>query len=50
MEDVVPWVPFLFDNDVDIAGERILNYTYDSSAGLMALDQVALAGGGEEAA
>jgi peptide/nickel transport system substrate-binding protein len=50
MEDVVPWVPFLFDNDVDLAGERIVNYTYDSSAGLMALDQIGLAGGGEEAA
>jgi peptide/nickel transport system substrate-binding protein len=50
MEDIVPWVPFLFDNDVDLAGERIVNYTYDSSAGLMALDQVALVGGGEETA
>jgi peptide/nickel transport system substrate-binding protein len=45
MEEVVPWVPWLFDNDVDIAGPRILNYTYDSSAGLMALDQIALAQG-----
>jgi peptide/nickel transport system substrate-binding protein len=50
MEDIVPWVPFLFDNDVDIAGPRIVNYTYDSSAGLMALDQVSLADGGAEAA
>jgi peptide/nickel transport system substrate-binding protein len=49
MEDVVPWIPFLFDNDVDLSGERIQNYTYDSSAGLMALDQVWLAGGGAEA-
>lgn len=40
MEEVVPWIPFLFDNDVDIPGPRIQNYTYDSSAGLMALDQV----------
>jgi peptide/nickel transport system substrate-binding protein len=50
MEDIVPWVPFLFDNDVDLQGERIANYVYDSSAGLMALDQVALVGGGETAA
>jgi hypothetical protein len=49
MEDIVPWVPWLFDNDVDISGERIVNYQYDASAGLMAIDQVALAGGGAEA-
>jgi peptide/nickel transport system substrate-binding protein len=46
MEDIVPWVPWLFDNDVDLSGERIVDYTYDSSAGLMAVDQIALAGGG----
>jgi ABC-type transport system substrate-binding protein len=50
MEDVVPWIPFLFDNDVDISGPRIVNYTYDSSAGLMSLDQVSLVGGGAEEA
>jgi hypothetical protein len=49
MEDIVPWVPWLFDNDVDLAGERIVDYTYDSSAGLMAVDQIALAGGGAAA-
>jgi peptide/nickel transport system substrate-binding protein len=48
MEEIVPWVPFLFDNDVDLAGERIVDYTYDSSAGLMALDQIALVNGGAE--
>jgi peptide/nickel transport system substrate-binding protein len=45
MEDIVPWVPFLFDNDVDLQGDRLQNYVYDSSAGLMALDQVAVSGG-----
>jgi ABC-type oligopeptide transport system substrate-binding subunit len=45
MEDIVPWVPFLFDNDVDLQGDALQNYVYDSSAGLMALDQVAVSGG-----
>jgi peptide/nickel transport system substrate-binding protein len=47
-EEIVPWIPWLFDNDVDIAGERMVNYTYDSSAGLAALDHISLTGGGEE--
>jgi peptide/nickel transport system substrate-binding protein len=46
MEDIVPVIPFLFDNDVDLVGDRLVNYTYDQSAGLMSLDHVALAGGG----
>jgi len=46
MEDVVPVIPWLFDKDVDLVGDRIVNYTYDQSAGLMSLDHVALAGGG----
>jgi peptide/nickel transport system substrate-binding protein len=47
-EEIVPWIPWLFDNDVDIAGERIVNYTYDQSSGLMSLDHVSLEGGGAE--
>jgi peptide/nickel transport system substrate-binding protein len=46
MEQVVPVIPFLFDHDVDLVGDRIVNYTYDQSAGGMSLDHVALAGGG----
>ena len=49
MEEIVPMVPWLFDNDVDISGPRIVNYTNDAMSGLMALEQVALAGGGAEA-
>jgi peptide/nickel transport system substrate-binding protein len=41
-----PVVPWLFDKDVDLVGDRITNYTYDSSAGLMSLDHIALANGG----
>jgi peptide/nickel transport system substrate-binding protein len=50
MEEMVPMVPWLFDNDVDIAGPRILNYTNDAMSGLMALEQIALADAGETAA
>ena len=44
--EAAPVVPWLFDNDVDLIGDRIVNYTYDSSAGLMSLDHVALADAG----
>ncbi len=46
MEEMVPVIPWLFDNDVDISGPRILNYTNDAMSGLIAPDQIALAGGG----
>ena len=48
MEDVVPWVPYLFDNDVFIIGEQLRNYQYDQFSGQPALDHIALAGGGGE--
>jgi peptide/nickel transport system substrate-binding protein len=44
--EAAPIVPWLFDNDVDLIGDRIVNYTYDSSAGLMSIDHVALADAG----
>jgi peptide/nickel transport system substrate-binding protein len=44
--EAAPIVPWLFDKDVDLIGDRIVNYTYDSSAGLMSLDHVALADAG----
>jgi ABC-type transport system substrate-binding protein len=49
MENVVPWVPYLFDNYVRPVSERVVNYTFDQFAGLPALDQIGLAGGGAEA-
>jgi peptide/nickel transport system substrate-binding protein len=45
MEEMVPVIPWLFDNDVDISGPRILNYTNDAMSGLIAPDQIAIAGG-----
>ena len=44
MEDVVPWVPYLFDNNVDIVSANVKNYSYDQSAGLAAFDQLAVPG------
>jgi peptide/nickel transport system substrate-binding protein len=44
MENVVPWVPFLFDNSVELFSTRIAHYSYDQFAGVMALDQIAIQG------
>ena len=49
MEEVVPWVPYLFDNYVRTVSDRVVNYTFDQFAGLPALDHIAIAGGGDEA-
>jgi peptide/nickel transport system substrate-binding protein len=48
MENVVPWVPYLFDNYVRTVSERVQNYVFDQFAGLPALEKIALAGGGAE--
>jgi peptide/nickel transport system substrate-binding protein len=42
MEDIVPWVPYLFDNYVRTVSTRVLNYTFDQFAGLPALERIAL--------
>ena len=33
MEDVVPLVPYLFDNNVDIMSPNVTNYSFDQFAG-----------------
>ncbi len=43
MEQVVPWVPYLFDNNVDITSSRIVNYSFDQFSGLVAIDHLAIA-------
>jgi hypothetical protein len=43
MEEVVPWIPYLFDNSVDIISDNVVNYSFDQFAGLAAFDQMALA-------
>jgi peptide/nickel transport system substrate-binding protein len=46
MENIVPWVPYLFDNDVFVHSDRLQNYKYDQFSGQPAMDHMALAGGG----
>jgi hypothetical protein len=43
MEEVVPWVPYLFDNSVDITSQRIVNFSFDQFSGEPALDAFAIA-------
>ena len=44
MEEVVPWVPYLFDNNIDIISENVQNYSFDQFAGLAAFDSMAVPG------
>jgi peptide/nickel transport system substrate-binding protein len=46
MEDVVPWVPYLFDNDVVVTSSRIAAWSFDQFAGLPALDRIAVSDAG----
>ena len=46
--EVVPWVPYLFDNNVDVVSTNVVNYTFDQFHGGVALDQIGLVGGGED--
>ena len=46
MENVVPFVPYLFDNNVDVVSARVTNYSFDQFAGLAAYDQMAVSGTG----
>ena len=46
MEDVVPFVPYLFDNNVDIMSPNVTNYSFDQFAGLAAFDQLPVSGSG----
>jgi hypothetical protein len=43
MEDIVPWIPYLFDKANDIISENVINYSFDQFAGLAAYDQYAIA-------
>ena len=44
MEDIVPMVPYLFDNSVDIISDNVQNYSFDQFAGLAAFDSLAVPG------
>jgi hypothetical protein len=45
MEQVVPWVPLVFQNHVYIVSRRVVAQSYDQLAALPALDRIAVAGG-----
>jgi peptide/nickel transport system substrate-binding protein len=42
MEDVVPWVPYLWENAADILGPAVTQYAYDQFMGEAALAHVAV--------
>jgi peptide/nickel transport system substrate-binding protein len=44
MEDVVPWVPYLFDNNVSIVSEHVQHFSFDQFAGIAAFDSLAVPG------
>ena len=46
MEQVVPYAPYLFDNNVDIISANVIHYSFDQFAGLAAFDQLAVANKG----
>jgi peptide/nickel transport system substrate-binding protein len=46
MENVVPWVPYLSENHVQVIPARILHFSHDQFSGLPALDRIALREGG----
>ena len=43
MEEFVPFVPYVYDNTIDLLSERIVNYSFDQDSGLAAWDQLAMA-------
>ena len=45
MEQVVPWVPLVFQNHVYIVSRRVVATSYDQFAALPALDRIAVARG-----
>jgi peptide/nickel transport system substrate-binding protein len=47
MTEVVPRVPYVFMEHTQVVSERVVLYSFDQSAGLPALDRIALAPGSE---
>ena len=47
MEQVVPWVPYRFANQVTLSSKRVLNFHTDASSGWISLSLVALENGGK---
>ena len=47
MENVAPWIPYRFANEVVITSTRVQNYHLDASTGWISFALVALANGGK---
>jgi peptide/nickel transport system substrate-binding protein len=47
MENVVPWIPYRFANQVGVTSPRVLNYHMNASSGWISLSLVALKNGGK---
>lgn len=47
MEQVVPWVPLVFERWIDATSPRVATYSYDSARDFPALDQISLVPGSE---
>ena len=47
-EEIVPWIPYLNDNNVDVISTNVTNYTFDQFSGNASLDHLGLVGGGED--
>jgi peptide/nickel transport system substrate-binding protein len=42
MEDVVPWVPYLYEANAQLVSNRLAAFSFDESVAMPALDQIAL--------
>ena len=42
MEEVVPWVPYLFANNIDVVGPAVTQYEFDQNSGEMAFAHLAV--------
>ena len=47
MTEVVPWVPYMFVNHVQVVSERVVGYSFDQFGAQPALDRLALAPGSD---
>jgi len=42
MEDVVPWVPYLYEANAQLVSNRVVGFSFDQSVAMPALDRIAL--------
>lgn len=42
MDEVVPWVPYLFANSVEVTGPAVTQYVFDQNSGEMAFSHIAV--------